>query len=166
MAETLSIISIISFVAAGVFLAIAIVLFTVFKIPSVIGDLSGRNARKSIEQIRKNNEKSDNNTYRPGDINHSRVDVSNFVYRDTGRHNRIVETGLLNEGQRKGGGFANETTPLYEDYETWHSYSENETVPLSEMSKVMAKKQTKKTGGKKIELLEEIMLIHTNEIAK
>lgn len=58
MAETLSMISKISFVAAGICLVVAIILFIRFKIPDVIGDLSGRNARKSIEQMRALNEKS------------------------------------------------------------------------------------------------------------
>ena len=52
MAETLSMISKISFVAAEICLVVAIILFIRFKIPDVIGDLSGRNARKSIEQMR------------------------------------------------------------------------------------------------------------------
>lgn len=57
MAETLSMISKISFVAAGICLVVAIILFIRFKIPNVIGDLSGKNARKSIEQMRLLNEK-------------------------------------------------------------------------------------------------------------
>ena len=52
MAETLSMLSIISFIVAGVALAVAIFLWIFFKIPRVIGDLSGRNARKSIASVR------------------------------------------------------------------------------------------------------------------
>ena len=51
MAETLSMLSIISFIVAGVALAVAIFLWIFFKIPRVIGDLSGRNARKSIARV-------------------------------------------------------------------------------------------------------------------
>jgi len=38
--------------AAGVFAALAVILWFVFRIPTVAGDLSGRNARKSVEQMR------------------------------------------------------------------------------------------------------------------
>ena len=58
MAETLSMLSIISFIVAGVALAVAIFLWIFFKIPRVIGDLSGRNARKSIARVRASYEKS------------------------------------------------------------------------------------------------------------
>ena len=54
MAETLSLISIVSFIAAAVCLVVTVILFFWFQIPSVIGDLSGRTARKSILQNRKN----------------------------------------------------------------------------------------------------------------
>lgn len=36
-----------------------------FKIPIVIGDLSGRTAKKSIERMRLNNEKTGNKSYKP-----------------------------------------------------------------------------------------------------
>ena len=58
LSETLSTVTIVSYVLAGVFLAFAVFSFIIFKIPNVIGDLSGRNAKKSIAQMRENNEKS------------------------------------------------------------------------------------------------------------
>ena len=69
MAETLSMISIISFAGAAVCLVMAIIFFVYFKIPSVIGDLSGRTARKSIEQMRVMNEKSGKKVYKPDKVN-------------------------------------------------------------------------------------------------
>jgi len=53
MAQTLETISILFFVAAGVFAALAALLWFVLRIPAVAGDLSGRNARRSIEEMRK-----------------------------------------------------------------------------------------------------------------
>ena len=50
MADTLSLLSVIAFVIAGISLAVAIFLWFLFHISSVIGDLSGRTARKSIEK--------------------------------------------------------------------------------------------------------------------
>ena len=54
--EFLQYISIGSYIAAAVLLAAAVVLFFVLNIPAVIGDLTGRTARKAIEDIRNRNE--------------------------------------------------------------------------------------------------------------
>lgn len=64
MAQVLSNISIILFVIAVVFAIASIVIWFVFKIPEVIGDLSGRNARKSIEHMRAETENKNNNKKR------------------------------------------------------------------------------------------------------
>ena len=58
MAGTLSTLSVVSFIAAGVALAAAVFLWFYFKIPTVIGDLSGRNAKRSIARMREANEKN------------------------------------------------------------------------------------------------------------
>lgn len=56
MADTLVKISYIAFTGAAGCLILAIILFIKFKIPTVIGDLSGKNARKAIQQMRNSNE--------------------------------------------------------------------------------------------------------------
>ena len=72
MAETLSMVSMVSFVAAGVCLALTVILWFAFRIPNVIGDLSGRNARKSIERMRKSNENTGRKSYRSSAVNAAR----------------------------------------------------------------------------------------------
>ena len=52
MAETLSMLSIISFIIAGIAFVAAVFLWILFKIPRIIGDLSGRNARKTVAKVR------------------------------------------------------------------------------------------------------------------
>ena len=69
MSDILNIISLVSFVLAGILLVLAVVLFFVFKIPSVWGDLSGKNARKSIERMRQNNEKTGKKAHVPSNVN-------------------------------------------------------------------------------------------------
>ena len=64
MAEILQILSIISFAIAGVLFLLAILFWFVFGIPTVIGDLSGRTARKSIAKMRALNEKSGAKSHR------------------------------------------------------------------------------------------------------
>lgn len=56
MAETLSMLSIISFIIAGIAFVAVVFLWILFKIPRIIGDLSGRNARKTVAKVRSSNE--------------------------------------------------------------------------------------------------------------
>ncbi len=71
-ADTLQLISLISFIAAGVFLIIALFLFIYLKIPRVIGDLSGRTARRNIAKLRSENEKGGAKSFRPSKVNMER----------------------------------------------------------------------------------------------
>lgn len=59
------IISIVCFSAAGVALLLAVFFLIKFRIISVIGDLTGKTARKSIEKMREENEKSGVKSHRP-----------------------------------------------------------------------------------------------------
>ena len=60
MADTLSTLSIVFFVVGGVCFALAVFFWFFFKIPGVIGDLTGKTARKNIAKIREENEKKSN----------------------------------------------------------------------------------------------------------
>lgn len=64
-AEILSLISTISFVIAAISFALAVFFWFSFKIPSVIGDLSGRTAKKSIARMRASNERAGGQGYKP-----------------------------------------------------------------------------------------------------
>ena len=71
MADTLSTLSVISFAVAAVCLVLAVFLGVFFKIPTVISDLSGRTARKSIAKMRTANEKTGVKTYQASKTNGS-----------------------------------------------------------------------------------------------
>lgn len=62
---TINTVSIVFFVIAAVSLLVAIYAFIRFNIPQVIGELSGRTARKSIAQMRDKNDKTGNKAHRP-----------------------------------------------------------------------------------------------------
>ncbi len=64
MADTLSLLSVVAFIIAGISLAAAVFFWFFFKISSVIGDLSGKNAKRSIETMRETNKKAGNKIYR------------------------------------------------------------------------------------------------------
>lgn len=68
LATIYSIVSVVAFVLAGLAFVTAVVMWFNFDILKVIGDLSGRTAKKSIEKRRTANEKSGVKSYRPTPI--------------------------------------------------------------------------------------------------
>ena len=78
-ASLFRIIALVSFALAIAFLAFAIFAFIKFKIPKVIGDLSGRNAKKSIAQMRAENEKTGKKSFRPHPIAADRGTVTETI---------------------------------------------------------------------------------------
>ena len=156
MAETLFTLSIISFVIAGVSLVVAVFLWFLFKIPSVIGDLSGRTARKSIAKMRASNEKTGNKGYHESKINVSRGKITDTMPNSekisqtiAPTQNDIVGTEVLVEN--RAASLVTEGTSLL--------YDENATAPLE----VEVQETVKRQGGKKLVMLEEIMFVHTEE---
>ena len=66
-------------IACGIFFVIAVVLFFTLKIPKVISDLTGRTARKAIENIRMQNEQSGNKTYQSSPVNLERGKLTDKI---------------------------------------------------------------------------------------
>lgn len=65
---------------AGCIMAVtAIVLFFTLQIPRVIGDLTGRTARRAIEDIRKQNEQSGEKTFAPSHVNKQRGKLTDKI---------------------------------------------------------------------------------------
>lgn len=56
-------------IACGILAALSVALFFLLKIPQVIGDLTGRTARKAIENIRKQNEQTGDKMYKSSAVN-------------------------------------------------------------------------------------------------
>lgn len=173
MAETLSTLSTISFAVAGVCLAIAIFLWFYFKIPTVIGDLSGRTARKSIAKMRAANEKTGAKTYKESRTNAARgkltgtmPDSEKLLKKNVVDNDQRPETGLLAENRAEGieteatGVLVDEATGILDAEATGLLIDENATEPLI----TSTQSYTKRSGGMKMNMLEEVMLIHTNEV--
>lgn len=66
-------------IASGVMLAVSIVLFFWLRIPSVISDLTGRTARKAIDEIRKQNESTGDKVYRSSPVNRARGKLTDKI---------------------------------------------------------------------------------------
>ena len=66
-------------IACGVFFAIAVILFFALKIPKVISDLTGRTAKKAIENIRMQNEQSGDKSYQSSAVNLERGKLTDKI---------------------------------------------------------------------------------------
>ncbi len=157
MAELLSIVSTASYVAAVLFGVLALVFWFLFKIPSVIGDLSGRNAKKSIEKMRVNNVQTGNKTYRSSNVNKKRGKLTEKMEGAKTVPEKNYETGILMENRARSQ--SSEMTTLLVEEETG----------LLDQKKTIKNNQGVKGGKKrapsaiKIKLLEEVIFLHTDE---
>lgn len=167
MAELLSTLSIVSFAIAGICFVVLIFFWFFFKIPKVIGDLSGTTAKKSIAKMRSANEKSGSKGYRESKINAERGKLT-----DTMRHSRNFQnaqnvgkerpdTGLLNENYveqlftETNGILNSDTTGLLIDEEATDSLSNPKpNIPIKRDVEI------------KLKILEEVILIHTEEVIR
>lgn len=151
-AQILSIISMAAFGLSGVCLVLAVIFWFVFKIPSVIGDLSGRTARKSIEKMRQTSDKTERRTRaaQPAVSRASEVAVS------------MAESNPPIREERRGPDAPDDwqTQPLADGQQTQLLVQTEETELLNEATgEAMAH-----PAGSKLTMLEEVMLIHTDEI--
>lgn len=163
MAETLQLLSIISFAVAAACLVLAIFLWFFFKIPNVIGDLSGRTARKSIARMRAANEKSGSKSYKESKANAERGKLTGTMpgiqkKKTDGLNDNKPETGLLNDNKAEG--VESEATGMLESETTGLLVDDEARAPLN----APVQKPRVKVGGKKLKMLEEVILIHTDEV--
>lgn len=165
MAETLSLISTIAFAAAAVCLVVTGILFIRFKIPSVIGDLSGRNARRSIEQMREMNEKSGSKAHRSSKVNMKRGKLTETMQgarKAAGIRKHAAkrpETELLDENRVKG--IREEETALLQDVDATELLQDDYATALLDTDQEFPDRGS---GGIVIEVLEEVMIIHSGEV--
>ena len=163
MAQTLQTLSVISYAVAALSFALAVFFWFFFKIPTVIGDLSGRTAKKSIAKMRAANEKKgvqpqkksvplakqSTQTAKPSE-DPSRKQKTEKVIPCAPSVAGEQETSLL--GENAAVAVESEATGLLVD--------ENETAPLD----APVYRQTERIVGKKLEMIQEVMLIHTDEV--
>lgn len=66
-------------VLAGIMFVVSVIVFFFLKIPTVIGDLTGANARKAIENIRNQNESTGDKTYKTSQVNRERGKLTDKI---------------------------------------------------------------------------------------
>lgn len=167
-AEILSLISLISYIIAGIAAVLAVFFWFFFKIPAVIGDLSGRTAKKSIARKRASNERSGGKGYQPSATNANRGKLT-----DTMQHSRklkdepkkakpvdesqMPETGLLKSNTAQ---TARSTeTELLGDTANLETTADETAELVSNGAVGQAR-----TGGVKLTMLDEVVLTHTDEV--
>lgn len=105
-----------SFTSLGiglVLLVIAIALFRYLDIPKIYGDLSGRTARKAIEEIRQNNASTGTKGYHPSVVNNERGKVTEKI--GVLNRNNKPDNNSYSVGTEKLNTEAAETTVLTEE---------------------------------------------------
>ena len=110
----------ISAALSGIMLIVSLVLFFVLRIPRVIGDLSGANARKAIAAIREQNEGSGEKTYKSSAVNRARGRVTD----------KITSSGTLIRRGETGGGAMHTEEIKTDPYQQETLYSSGETSVL------------------------------------
>ena len=150
-------------IACVIFFAIAVILFFVFRIPKIVSDLSGRTARKAIENIRLQNEQSGDKTYKSSAVNMERGKLTDKISQSgrlISRNPTPFGTGVITEklstGHLATEAPAGETTLIAVTDETALLDSDiGMTVALG----------TPETGASQKFTVEfEITYIHTNEV--
>lgn len=96
-------------IACAVMFVVSVILFITLKIPNVIGDLTGRNAKKAIENIRKQNEASGGKAYKASAVNLERgrlTDKNDSVRKSTKTWNHKWFWGSYRKNQHNEAGTA------------------------------------------------------------
>ena len=161
MSDILNIISLVSFVLAGILLVLAVVLFFVFKIPSVWGDLSGKNARKSIERMRQNNEKTGKKAHVPSNVNKIQETQKSNIKDDEQTavlNNSNITSELKDTNATEILVYNNATALLVDDNATTLLVDDNATTLLSDYQ------AEQPDINNAFDYIENIIIIHTNEV--
>ncbi len=161
MAQMLSTLSIVAFVVAGIGLLLAIFFWFFFKIPAVIGDLSGRTARKSIEKMRAANESAGAGPHRQAKSQPGKAVKPQAQSRDRGPQTGLLAENRAEQTQYDGTGVLKaETTGILETEQTGLLFDEQATAPLKDP----ASPQKRVPDVQKLVMCDEVMLVHTDEV--
>lgn len=167
---TINIVSIIFFIIAGVSLLVAIYSFVRFNIPQIIGELSGRTAKKSIAQMRDKNVKTGDKSHRTSPAAKERgtltdkIEKKKSVEKSDEKISKVEEgTELLNSTEKLS---TNIQTELLNENETELS-DDNATSVLSEETTVLTNNDNSQINvsndSNDFKIIQNIVLIHTNE---
>ena len=180
MAELLTKISWILFALAVISLLSAVVFWVKFKIPKVIGDLTGRTAKKTIAKMRSDNEKTGKMALRPeitGSRNGGRHPpvphqsphgLSGPAAVHSGRHSPVTQqaeagqTGLLADNRADGLSNGEEGTTILKETHNFLEMGQGTTTLLGETEQPAAAAADRASIS--FEMLDDEINIHTDEV--
>ncbi len=163
---TINIVSIIFFIIAGLSLLVAIYSFVRFNIPQIIGELSGRTAKKSIAQMRDKNVKTGDKSHRPSPAAKERgtltdkIEKKETVKKD---FSTVKENADLTKSTEKL--LDNNQTELLDENAT-ERLKDNSTTVLSVETTVLNNDDSQlnmSNNSNDFNIIQNIVLIHTNE---
>lgn len=168
--ELLQYISIGAYVASGIFFVAAVIIFFVLRIPDVIGDLSGRTARRAIEDIRNRNESTGEKAYKSSAANINRgkltQKISTMKLDTAGGATTVLENEADNETTVLKSEVNSETTVLKSEVNSettvLGTQTDNETTVLSG-SRVPA---VDNEAAGKVTVIAELMFAQSTEIVE
>lgn len=165
MASIFKTASIVLFVLAAICLVSGILTFIVFKIPNVIGDLSGRNARKSIEQMRMSNEKGGKKSHRPHPVASDRGTLTEQIKESQKLSRKTVQKQSAKPIIPDGSG----ATDVLEDVNATVNlnYDQNGTEILNAGTEVLSDSEIQVALNETtvpFKMIQNIVLIHTEEV--
>ena len=169
MANILFITSKVCFTLAAIFLVISVFIWFRFHIPEVYGDLSGKTARKSINEARENNKKTGIKFYKPstgnikrGTITETMSGISESIKRGDTVEDEDV-TGILDENKSMYQN-ADETELLEADKTVWLD-NNNDTAGLDTGTAELNSdnKESEKVKLHKIKMIEELTIVSTDD---
>lgn len=169
LARVFNISTIVLFVLAGVCLAFAIFSFITFKIPNVIGDLSGRNARKSIEQMRESNEKGGSKSHRPHPVASARGTLTEPIKQNSSKLKKQKQVTSKPQAVSKVETKDNSATDVLDDPNATQKldYNETDTEILAEGTQVLSNEVIQSALNEttvNFKMIQNIVLIHTDEV--
>lgn len=148
-------------IACAIMFLVSVILFVALKIPYVIGDLSGRNAKKAIEEIRRQNEISGDKVYKSSAVNLERGKLTDKISASGRIQNSYSSSGFGMRTEKISTMELEETT---NDETTVLGQNQNnmdETTVLTETSQELLGDET--TVLNNFILLEQITFINTEE---
>ena len=167
LANIFSISTIVLFVLASVCLLFAIFAFITFKIPNVIGDLTGRNARRSIEQMRQENEKGGKKSHRPHPVASNRGTLTEQIKESKKLSQKPVQKQTAKPKTIVPDGSG--ATDVLEDINATVNlnYDKNGTEILNEGTQVLSNEVIRSALNEttvNFKMIQDIVLIHTDEV--
>lgn len=164
---TINTVSIVLFIIAGLSFLVAIYSFIRFNIPQIIGELSGRTAKKSIAQMRDKNVKTGTKSHHPSPVAKERGTITNKINRNNKVANSFVKAEKLNDNTELLS--SNKQDIAYNQTELLNNETEvlddNATQLLNENApKFMASTAPFcQANSNDFKIVQNIIIIHTNE---